>query len=135
MAAVGGGDDAMNLQIALGTDGDFGCGSDVAAVAHVLRDAAEDAARRGLAPADLLGDGVEHAEVLGMVRHQLAAELERILAGRQREFIHETFKIDGVLVVVHATPEAGRDVRVAHRVIDQQVRDRVAELRLRSRTD
>ena len=62
-----------------------------------------------------------------MVRHQLAAELERVLADRLREFIHETFEIDGVLVVVHAAPEAGRDVSVAHRMINEQVRDRVAK--------
>jgi hypothetical protein len=89
----------------------------------MLREAAEDALRRRLAPADLLGDRVEHGEVLRMLRHQLAAEFERILAGRMRQLVHEAFEIDRVLVDVHAAPEARRDVRIAHRVVDQQVRD------------
>ena len=111
-------------------DRDLGAGRDVAAVAHVLGEAAEDALRRRLAPAGLLGDRVEHGEVLGMVRHQLAPELERILAGRMGQLVHEAFEIDGVLVDVHAAPEARRHVRVAHRVVDQQVRDGVADRRL-----
>ena len=62
-----------------------------------------------------------------MLAHQLAPERERILAGRLRQLVHEAFEIDGVLVVVHAAPEPRRDVRVAHGVVDQQVRDGVAE--------
>ena len=69
--------------------------------------------------------------MLRVVRHQLAAELERILAGRMGQLVHEAFEIDRVLVEVHAAPEARRHVRVAHRVVDQQVRDGVAERRLR----
>ena len=75
----------------------------------------------GLVPTDLLGHGVEHCEVLGMLRHQLAPELERILAGGVRQFVHEALEIDGVLVVVHAAPEPRRNVRIAHGVIDQQI--------------
>ena len=65
--------------------------------------------------------------MLGVIDHQLAAELERILADRVRQLVHEAFDVDGVVIDVHAAPEAGRDRRVAHRVVDQQVRDRVAE--------
>ena len=65
-------------------------------------------------------------KVLRMFRHQLAPELERILPGRNGQLIHEAFEIDGVLIDVHAAPEPRRNVRVAHRVVDQQVRDRVA---------
>ena len=68
--------------------------------------------------------------MLGMFRHQLAAELERVLTCRMGELIHEAFEIDGVLVDVHSAPEAGRYMRVAHRVIDQHVRDAVADGRL-----
>ena len=65
--------------------------------------------------------------MLRMLRHQLAAEFERILAGRMRQLIHEAFEIDRVVVDVHAAPEARRDVRIAHRMVDQQIGDGVAE--------
>ena len=93
----------------------------------MLRDAAIDALRRRLAPADLLGDGIEHGEMLGMLRHQLAPEFERVLAGRMRQLVHEAFEIDGVLIDVDAAPEARRNVRIAHRMVDQQVRHGVAD--------
>ena len=62
-----------------------------------------------------------------MTAQQLAAEFQLVLPGRLRQLIHEAFHEDAVLVDVHATPEARRDVRIAHRMVDQQVRDRVAE--------
>ncbi len=42
-----------------------------------------DARRQRLAPVALLGGGVEHREMLGMLAHQRAAELERVLAWRR----------------------------------------------------
>ena len=86
-----------------------------------------DAGRRGLAPADLLRDRIERGEIARMVAEQLAAEFQLVLPDRLRQLIHEAFDEDGVLVDVHAAPESRRDVRIAHRVVDQQVRDRVAE--------
>ena len=65
-----------------------------------------------------------------MLAHERAAELERVLAGRPRHFVHEAFHVDGVLVGVDAAPRADRHVRVAHRVLDEQVRHGVAELRV-----
>ena len=62
-----------------------------------------------------------------MFAHELAAELERVLPDRVRQLVHEAFDEDGVLVDVHAAPEARQDVRIAHRVVDHQVRDGVAE--------
>ncbi len=67
-----------------------------------------------------------------MLRHHLAAERERVLTRRMRQLVDEAFQIDGVLVVVHATPEPRRDVRVAHRVVDQQVRHVIAERAFRA---
>jgi len=78
VARIRGRDDAVDLNCTL-VDRDLGTGCDIAAVAHVLGEAAVDALRRRLAPARTLGHGIEHREVLGMVGHQLAAELERIL--------------------------------------------------------
>ena len=70
--------------------------------------------------------------MLGMFRHHLASERERILAGCVGEFIHEALLEDGVLVVVHAAPETGRHMRIAHRVIDQNIRYVVAECAFRA---
>ena len=65
-----------------------------------------------------------------MLAHQRAAELERVLAGGPRHLLDEALHVDAVLVGVDAAPRADRHVRVAHRVFDQQVRHRVAELRV-----
>ncbi len=53
-----------------------------------------------------------------------------VLAGRQRDFVDEALHVDAVLIGVDPAPRADRHVRVAHRVFDQQVRHRVAELRV-----
>ena len=65
-----------------------------------------------------------------MPAHQRAPELERILARRARGLVDEAFEVDAVLVRVDAAPRADRHVRVAHRVLDPQVRHGVAELRV-----
>ena len=65
-----------------------------------------------------------------MVLHQRAAEFERVLAGRARAFLDEALHVEAVLVGVDAAPGADRHVRVAHHVLDQQVRHVVAELRV-----
>ena len=67
------------------------------------------------------------ARLLRMLAHQLAAELELVLADRLGKLVHEAFHEDAVLVDVHAPPESRQDVRVAHRVVDQQVGHGVAE--------
>jgi hypothetical protein len=46
------------------------------------------------------------ARCFGCFRHQLAPELERILADRMREFVHEAFKIDRRLIT-HAALNLG----------------------------
>ena len=68
--------------------------------------------------------------MLGIFLHEAAAEFERVLARRLRHLVHEAFHVDGVLVGVDAAPRADRHVGVAHRVLDQQVRHAVAELRV-----
>src|SRR5207245_3526958 len=96
----------------------------------MLGQPAEDALRRWLAPLRLFRDRIEDGEMLSMVRHQLAPELERVLADRMGKLIHEAFEIDGVLVDVHAEPETRWDVWVAYGMVDQMVRNGVAERRL-----
>ena len=43
----------------------------------------------------------------GLVLHQTAAEFERINARRLRQFVHETFDVNRVLIEVHPAPETG----------------------------
>ena len=86
-----------------------------------------------LAPAGLVGHRVEHGQVLGPLVHECAAELQGVLAGSARHFVHEALEIDGVLVGVDAAPGADRHMRVAHGVFDEQVRHSVAELRVAGR--
>ena len=91
-----------------------------------------DALRRRLAPAGLLGHGIEHREMLGVLAISLRRNASGSWPAALRQLVDEALEIDGVLVVVHAAPEPRRDVRVAHRVIDQQVRDGVAERAFRA---
>jgi hypothetical protein len=67
-----------------------------------------------------------------MLCHQLAPELERVDAHFLCKLVHEAFEVNGVVVDVHAAPEAWIDVRVTHRMIDQDVGNRVADRRFRS---
>src|SRR5690606_10205094 len=90
--------------------------------------AAIDTLRRWRSPSSLLGGSVQNGEMLRMIGHQLATELERIFARGMRELVHEALEIDRVLIVVHAAPETRRHVRVPHRVIDEQIGDGIAEL-------
>ena len=128
MAAIERQHHAMHLELALAAHRDLGDGGRVAAVAHELRDAAMHAGRKRLAPVALLGRGVEHGEMLGMLPHERAAKLERVLARRARHLVDEAFHVDGVLVGIDAAPRADRHVGVAHGVFDQQVGHAVAEL-------
>src|SRR5882672_7687074 len=127
VAGVGGGDDAVHLDLVAVAHRDFAGRGDEAVEAMQVRKAAIDAAGRWLAPADLIGHRVQHAQIPWMFRHKLAPELERILAGRVRELVHEALDEQRVLVDVDAAPETRRHVGVAHRVVDQQVRHGVAE--------
>jgi hypothetical protein len=65
--------------------------------------------------------------VLGVVLHQLAPQHQGVLAGGVRDLVDEARDVDRVLLQIHAAPEARRHVRVADRVVDEQVRDAVAK--------
>src|SRR5262249_1380922 len=131
VARIGGGNNAVNFDL-VAVDRDFGAGSHITAERHGLGEAAVDALRCWRAPARLRRYGIEHGEVLWMLRHQLAPEFERVDARFLCKLVHEAFEVNGVVVDVHASPEAWIDVRVAHRMIDQDVGDRVADRRFRS---
>jgi hypothetical protein len=77
MAAVERQHHAMNFELALRAHRDLGGGGRIAVVAHELRDAAMHARRQRLAPVALLGRGIEHGEMLGVLVHERAAELKR----------------------------------------------------------
>ena len=67
-----------------------------------------------------------------MLCHQLAPEFELVVADRLGELVDEAFEVNGVVIDVHATPEAGLNMGVAHRMIDEDVGNRVADGRFRA---
>src|SRR6516164_7511861 len=107
----------------------------IAVEAHELRQAAVHPLCRWLAPTCFFRDSVENGKVLGMLRHQPAAELKRIFAGCVRQLIHKALKIDGVVVDIDAAPETRWYMWVAHCVINQQVRNRVPDCELPARIE
>ena len=128
MAAVGAHHEPVHFQLAARADRDLGGRRHIAAETHLLRDAAELAlGRLSLAPADLVGNRVQHRQMLGAVAHQAAAKFQRIDTGRLGDLVHEALDVDRILVVVDAAPEARAQVRVAHRVVDREIRNRIAE--------
>src|SRR5262245_20356575 len=127
MTWIGRAHDAVDFDGTIAADRNLSACRHVAAVTHMLSQPTEDALWRRLAPPRRFGDGIEDGEMLGMICHQLAPELERVLADRMGKLVHEAFEIDGVVVDVHAAPEARRDVWVAHGVVNQKVRDGVAQ--------
>ena len=68
-----------------------------------------------------------------MLRHQLATQSQRILLRRMGNFVDKSFEINRVLVQVHAAPETRWHMRIAHRVIHQQRRERITNRRLWAR--
>ena len=62
-----------------------------------------------------------------MVGHQLAPEFKRILAGSIGELVHEALDEHRILIDIDATPEPWWHVRIAHRVVDHQIRHGVTE--------
>ena len=113
----------MDLQPTIGHR-HFRAGGDIAAERMHRREALENALGR-LAVIGLRGDGVENRELLGL--EQLATELKRALPGGMRQLINEALDVDGVVVGVDAAPEARREMRVAHRMVDENVRYVVTE--------
>ena len=134
MTAVGRSHDTVHAQFPLGIDRHLGARSDIAAKAVGLGETAEHllAVHIGgrLAPSRALGHRVQHRQVLGVSGHQLAAQFKRILIGCRRNLVNEALEVDGVLVEVDPAPETRRHVRIAHGVVDQHVREAVADHRL-----
>ena len=71
MAAIGGDDHPLDLQVSLRIDADFGDHADDRVVALVDRDAAALALGHRLAPVALLDQHIEHALEVGAVGEQL----------------------------------------------------------------
>src|SRR6185436_17012814 len=68
------------------------------------RDAAPTAGGRRRAPASHLCSFVEHCEMPGRMRQQIAPILQRILAGSMREFVDERLREETVLSVRYGAP-------------------------------
>jgi len=80
-------------------------------------------------PTDFLGHRIGTARCFGCLE-SACAECDRS-SPRHAQFVHETFQIDRVVIDIDAAPEAGRDVRVAHRMLDQEIRHRISRSRPR----
>ena len=117
----------------LPSDGDLSAGRHVAAERHASARARDrHLAAAGLPHPALSATALSTARCLGCFAISLRRNSSGSCAGRLGKLVHEAFEIDGVLVDVHAAPEARRDVRVAHGMVDQHVGDRVAERRFGS---
>src|SRR5581483_12152607 len=81
IARIGSADDTMDLHLVAVAHRDLGRACHVAIEGLEVREAAIDAFRRRLAPADLLGHRVQHTERARALAEKLAPELERILPG------------------------------------------------------
>src|SRR2546427_801680 len=115
-------------KIAVATPRALDDGGGIAAVGLGLRDAAEHARGKRLAPAGRFRGRLEHPEVPRGFLEQRAAVLVRILAGGARQFVHEGFAHERVLRVADGAPEADRHVRIALGVLDPDVRHRVRQV-------
>src|SRR5690606_33064596 len=122
MAAIGGCDDPVDLHLAV-HDRDFSCCCHIAAIAMMLADAAEYTFRCRLVPFDTFCNGVEHAEMQGVILHHCTTELVGVLASSMGHLIHEGLEIECVLVVVDPAPVTWTQRRLAQRMIDEQVGD------------
>ena len=120
VARIGGADDAVDLDLVAAST-DISAPPPRSCRTPHVGEAAVDALRRRLAPAAFSATALSTAGAWDL---SSACAGTRADPGRRlRQFVHEALDVDGVLVDVHAAPEARRDVRVAHRMIDQQVRD------------
>ena len=126
--------DAMDFQFARIAHRDLGAGRHIAAKAvRHAKPAMHRLAANGrgrAAPAHLGRHRIEHRPVLRVIRHQRPAILQRVFPGGMRQLIHEAFQIEGVLVEVHTAPETRRHMRVAHGMVDQQIREAIADIGL-----
>src|SRR5262249_6982748 len=121
---------AVNLDFARLAHRHLGHRRRVTRVTHELRNATMHSGGQRLAPLRFRRHRVQYAEMLRMILQEDAAELEGVLARSPRHLVHEAFQEQAVLIRVDAAPRPDRHVGVAHRVLDQQVGHRVAELRV-----
>ena len=115
----------MNLEYTGIAYRNFRTRSHIAGEAVRLRKATENAFGRRLVPTSLFSCGIEYRQRFGITRQQFAAQRQRVLFGGVREFVDKAFQINRVLVQIHATPETRRHMRIAHRMVDQKIRERV----------
>ena len=91
-------------------------------------DATVRSGRQRLAPPGLLGGEFEHGQVARMLGEQAAAQLERILLRRLRDFVEEALDGIGGVGRAHRTPPLDRHADLRGVQFDLQVRDRVGQV-------
>ena len=127
MTRVGRRNDALDLQVAAVVNRHLGAGGDVTRKGFTHGEPLVNALVDAFAPSGLFGNRIQHRQPLRIIAHQLPSERERILARSMGQFVDERFHVDRVLIHVDTAPETRRHVRVAHGVVDQQIRHRVAD--------
>ena len=103
--------DAAQLHFALFVDFGFHHGRDEAAERRLHADAAPDARRQRLAPVGFFRHEIERRQQPRLLAEHGAAEVDRILARLARQFVHEAFDGEHVVVGTDAAPESGRHRR------------------------
>ncbi len=97
-------------------------------------DAAVNAFGRRPVPGRRLCHGIQHAQVL-LPLQQWPAELVRILARSQRQFVDEAFAEERVVGMRHGPPETRGHMRIAHRILVGEVGYRVGIVLKAARVD
>jgi hypothetical protein len=124
MARIGRGTNAMDLEPSLLADRDLDAGGNVAAKAHDLGEPVISPGRR-LAVLSLVRCRLEHGEMSGL--QHLSAKFKWVLPGGMGQLVNKAFDVDRIVVDVDPTPEPRGDWRVAHRVVNKQVRNLITE--------
>ncbi len=110
-AGIDRGGDAAQMHLALFVDFRLHHGRDETGERRLHADAASDARRQRLAPAGFLRREIERGEKARLFSKHRPAEIDRILAGLARQFVHEAFDGKHVVVGTDAAPEPGRHRR------------------------
>ena len=110
-AGIDRGRDAAQMHLALFVDFRLHHGCDEAGERRLHADAAPDARRQRLAPVGFFRRQIERGEKARLVSKHRPAEVDRILAGLSRQFVHEAFDRKHVVVGTDAAPEPGRHRR------------------------
>src|SRR5262245_41146399 len=105
VAAIDGGDNAVDLDLAFLADGDLGDLADYRAIALVDCYAAPASLAQRFTPVAFLGDGVEHAKEIRFPRQQRAPEFVGVLSRGMRQLVDIALDKERILRRANRAPE------------------------------